>query len=132
MSGRAMTFHNTRKGAAASGRPIFTAAAALAMALAVATGTTRAQSADDKPELYPDAPHREQTFYACTACHSFKIVAAQGMTRQTWAETMTWMTAKHNLPKLDDKELDNVLDYLAVAFPPKAPVQGGWKNPFGN
>ncbi|MDX2287222.1 MAG: hypothetical protein NW217_00155 [Hyphomicrobiaceae bacterium] len=127
-----MSLHHSSKRAVAYGRPARVSAAIVAIALAVASGTARAQSTEDRPELYPDAPHREETFYACTACHSFRIVAAQGMTRDTWAETLTWMTAKHNLPKLKDKDLDNVLDYLAVAFPPKAPVQGGWKNPFGN
>ena len=100
------------------------------MIITVAVAQT-AKVADETPEQFPNAPHREQTFYACTACHGFKLVASQGMSREKWDETLAWMTAKHNLPKLDDRDLSNVLDYLAAAFPARAPSQGGWKNPFG-
>ena len=31
-------------------------------------------------EDLPEGPGREETFYACTACHNFKLVAAQGLT----------------------------------------------------
>ena len=38
------------------------------------------------------------SFYYCTACHSFKIVAAQGMSRDRWDESLTWMVDRHNMP----------------------------------
>jgi hypothetical protein len=89
--------------------------------------------AEEAPEAFPDAPHRETTFYFCTSCHNFKLTAAQGMSREKWDETLHWMTAKHNMPKLEGQDRSNTLDYLAAAFPPKAQGQpGGWKNPFGN
>ena len=34
---------------------------------------------DEAPEDYPAANGREETFYACTACHGFKLVAQQGI-----------------------------------------------------
>ena len=37
---------------------------------------------DENPEDFPAGPGRDDTFYACTACHGFKLVAAQGMTRR--------------------------------------------------
>jgi hypothetical protein len=98
-----------------------------------ATTAQVAQPAPETPEMFPAAPHREETFYFCSACHNFKLTAAQGMTREKWDETLAWMTVKHNMPKLEAAERDAVLDYLATAFPPKAPAaQGGWKNPFLN
>jgi hypothetical protein len=36
---------------------------------------------DETPEQFPAGPGREDTFYACTACHGFKIVAQQGTAR---------------------------------------------------
>ncbi len=81
--------------------------------------------------MFPAGAHRDTTFYFCSACHNFKLVAAQGMSREKWDETLAWMTVKHNMPKLDEKQLAEILDYLGAAFPAKAPAQqGGWKNPF--
>lgn len=95
------------------------------------TPPARAQTAkppDDRPENYPDGPHRESTFYFCTACHSFKLVSAQGMTKERWSETLDWMEQRHGLPKTAGKERDELVEYLSTAFPPRQ--QRGWKNPF--
>ena len=43
---------------------------------------------DENPEDFPAGPGRDATFYACTACHGFKLVAAQGMTRRHQLETV--------------------------------------------
>jgi hypothetical protein len=119
-------------------RPMWTRAALLGALLlgVVPVQPALAQAntgAAETPEQFADAPHREQTFYFCSACHNFKLVAAQGMSRDRWEETLAWMTVKHNMPKLERDDLEHVLDYLAAAFPPKEPAQpGGWKNPFLN
>lgn len=112
------------------------AMAALA-AMAFCLPQAKAQSAADRdpqetPEAFPDGPNREETFYFCTACHNFKLTAAQGMTREKWAETLEWMTAKHNMQKLEGEDLKKILDYLETALPPRAQGQGVWKNPFLN
>ncbi len=39
-------------------------------------------------------------------------VAQQGMSRRQWDETLTLMNEKHNMPKLDGKERETVLNYL--------------------
>ena len=84
----------------------------------------------ESPEDYPDGPGREQAFYACVACHGFKIVAQQGQTRQQWEDTLDLMTKRHGMPPVEGELRKAVLDYLEATFPPrKAP--GGWKNPFG-
>jgi hypothetical protein len=84
---------------------------------------------DESPEDYPAGAGREQTFYACTPCHGFKIVAQQGQTRRQWGETLDWMTQRHNMPKLEGDDRRNVLDYLASTYPPRSAPRG-WQNPF--
>lgn len=86
---------------------------------------------DETPEALPDFPGRDETFGYCVGCHSIKVVGRQGMDRGRWDETLTWMTEKHSMPEPDADMRKILLDYLAQAFPPKAPGQGsGWVNPF--
>jgi hypothetical protein len=84
---------------------------------------------DESPEQYPAGPGRDETFYACTACHGFKLVAQQGLRRHQWDETIDLMIAKHNMPALEAKERTLVLDYLEQTYPPST-AAGGWQNPF--
>jgi len=94
-----------------------------------AAAQARKKGNDERPEQFPAGPHRDDAFYFCTACHGFAIVASQGMSRERWDESLTWMVDRHGMPKLEGAEREKILDYLGVAFPErKAP--GGWKNPF--
>lgn len=97
-------------------------------AQSASTFTPRAES----PEEFPEGPGRDETFYTCTACHNFKLVAAQGMTRRQWDESLTWMTEKHNMPAVEGKDRDTILTYLETHFPPRQPARGGFQNPFLN
>lgn len=106
--------------------------AALALVTFLAAPPAIAQTfapAEERPEDYPDGPSREQAFYACIACHGFKIVAQQGQTRAQWDDTLNWMTQKHGMPPMDGDFRKAVLDYLETAFPPRS-APGGWQNPF--
>jgi hypothetical protein len=86
---------------------------------------------EETPEQFPASPGRDETFYACTPCHNFKLVAAQGMNRRQWEDSLAWMTQRHGLPPLEGEERERVLAYLENAFPPRAPEgRGGWQNPF--
>jgi hypothetical protein len=89
----------------------------------------RAQPPEEQPEQYPSGAHRDDAFYFCTACHSFKIVAAQGMSRERWDESLNWMVKRHNMPDVQGEDRERILDYLASAFPERR-EPGGWKNPF--
>jgi hypothetical protein len=98
-------------------------------------GAAQAQSpaagftpSDERPEDFPEGPGRDETFYACVACHNFKLIAAQGMPRGQWDETLTWMTTRHNMPEINGKDRELILNYLEKHYPPKP--RGGWKNPF--
>jgi hypothetical protein len=86
---------------------------------------------EEGPEEFAAGSGRDETFYACTACHNFKLVAQQGMSRRQWDETITSMNEKHNMPKLDAKEREVVLNYLETAYPPRV-QERGWQNPFLN
>lgn len=105
-------------------------ALALTLGLSLACGLAGAQQPDEKPEQYPEGPHRDQTFYFCTACHGFKVVAAQGMSRERWDDSLTWMSERHKMPKLEGKDRGEVLDYLSSAFPERQQGRSGWRNPF--
>lgn len=84
---------------------------------------------EENPAEYPDAPGRETTFYNCVPCHNFKLVAAQGLNRRQWDESIDWMIARHKMPVPDEKERQVMLNYLEKAFPPRIEPRG-WQNPF--
>ena len=85
---------------------------------------------DERPEDLPEGPGREETFYACTACHNFKLVAAQGLSRSQWDDSLAWMTKRHNMADIQGPDRDLILDYLARHYPPRETRGGGWRNPF--
>ena len=89
----------------------------MAPAVAQTTFTPR----DESPEDFAAGPGRDETFYTCTACHGFKLVAQQGMTRAQWEDSINLMIRRHNMPTLDGKDRDVVLNYLEAAYPPRAP-----------
>lgn len=111
-------------------------AAALALGLAAIEAQAQAPSAafapkDERIEDLPEGEGRDETFGLCTACHGYRLVSNQGMSRSQWDETLTWMTERHNMPDIRGAERDRILDYLAKAHPPKAPSRaGGFRNPF--
>jgi len=84
---------------------------------------------DETPEDLPPGPGREEAFYFCTACHGTAIIKAQGMRRDQWDESLTWMEDKHKMPRPDAATREVLLGYLEAALPPK-PQQRGWVNPF--
>lgn len=107
----------------------------LALAGALWIAPAMAQQAfsprDESPEEFVAGAGRNETFYACTACHGFKLVAQQGMTRAQWEDSINLMVRRHSMPPLDDKDREVILNYLETAYPPRAPAgRGGWVNPF--
>lgn len=90
----------------------------LALALAILLDGA-AVAAEDTLDALPAGEGREETFFACTACHGIGFVAQQGLTRDRWEQTMANMVEQNGMPPLDAKEQALVLDYLAKAFPPR-------------
>ena len=85
---------------------------------------------DESPEDLPAGNGRDETFYACTACHGFKIVAQQGLTRSQWDDSLNWMTTKHGMNAIEGDDRKLILDYLEKNFPPRSKPGRGSPNPF--
>ncbi len=103
-------------------RAIVTAAALVAVGLAAASfaagpAASRTGDAVETPDSLPDFPGREEAFGYCIGCHSFQVIGRQGMSRERWDETLTWMTTRHNMPAPDETTRKVLLDYLAAAYP---------------
>lgn len=98
-----------------------------------ATAQTTFAPREENPEDFPQGKGREETFYFCTACHNFRLVAQQGMDRRRWDETLTWMTERQGMPELKGEERETILDYLEKTFPSTEPAGGrAAPNPFLN
>jgi hypothetical protein len=88
------------------------------------------QPAED-PSVLPAGPAQEETFYACTACHSTAIIRRSHFTREQWDGLMDWMTERHGMNPLEGEERRQIVDYLAQHFGPRTlPARG--RNPFLN
>ncbi|MDX1575677.1 MAG: hypothetical protein R3285_05760, partial [Kiloniellales bacterium] len=60
-----------------------------------------AQEADDLDYGgLPPGPGQEEVYYTCQPCHSLKIVVQQGLTRDSWEETLVWMVEEQGMPEL--------------------------------
>ena len=64
------------------------------------------------PDL-PPGPGRDQVLYLCQACHSLAIVKQQGLSRDSWDESLTWMVEEQDMPKLEPADRKLILDYLS-------------------
>lgn len=107
---------------------LLSAAGVLLSAAAVGAQDKGARPVEEEPEQYPAHPNRDDAFYFCTPCHSFRIVAAQGMSRERWDESLDWMVQRHSMPDVQGEDRNKILDYLASAFPERR--ERTWKNPF--
>jgi len=83
--------------------------------LAVVAGTTVAQS--PSPSL-PDGPGKELVEAVCTACHSLERVVAKHGTKAEWQDKVLEMLQEE--PDITQQERDQIVEYLAKSFPPKA------------
>jgi mono/diheme cytochrome c family protein len=81
----------------------------------------------ETPEDLPEGKGRDETFYACAACHGTALIKAQGMTRERWDATIDWMMERHGMPEIDPADRALIVDYLAQTFPSR---QRGRPNPF--
>jgi len=112
---------------AGAARRTIAALAAGAIAAAWAAAGPRAQEHADTPDDLPPGAGRDETFYACAACHGVAIIRSQGMSRERWEHTVDEMIRRHAMPEPDAGDRRLILDYLATAFPPRA---RGRPNPF--
>ncbi len=73
-------------------------------------------AAQDEYGLLVEGDGVEETYYACTACHSEMIVAQQGKTRDGWDKLLDWMVAEQGMQKIAPEERATILDYLAAHY----------------
>jgi cytochrome c len=80
--------------------------------------SAQVQPEDSAPDfgVLAVAEGAEETFDYCTACHSERIVAQQGLTREGWVEVLEWMVDEQGLTPIDEPDLSTVLDYLSVNY----------------
>ena len=57
----------------------------------------------------------------CTVCHSERIVAQQGLTREDWLETLEYMVDEHGMAPIEGPDFDLVIDYLSTHYGPDRP-----------
>ena len=57
-----------------------------------------------------------ETHAYCTACHSERIVAQQGLTRPDWDELLEQMVEEHEMTAIEEPDRARVLDYLAAHY----------------
>ncbi|MDA5095808.1 cytochrome c family protein [Aliiroseovarius sp. KMU-50] len=88
----------------------------------IAFGDTDETVAGEAEDAAPDigilflAEGGEETFDYCTACHSERIVAQQGQTRDGWEELLEWMVDEQGMSPIEEPDLSLVLDYLATNY----------------
>lgn len=58
----------------------------------------------------------EETHAYCTACHSERIVAQQGLDRAGWEELLEWMEEEQGMSEIDEPDLTLVLNYLSKHY----------------
>lgn len=70
------------------------------------------------PELggLPDGKGAEETFYACTACHSTAIIRQQRVTDARWDDLWAWMIEKQGMPDYPPEDRELILGYLKQHF----------------
>lgn len=98
----------------------------------LAVGVALAQSTPEPedPSILPAGEGQEETFYACSACHSTAIIRRSAFSREQWDGLMDWMVEKQGMNPLEAAERRQIVDYLAQHFGPRQQPRG--RNPFLN
>ena len=96
---------------------VHAAIAALGVVLMAAPG----EAEEGEYGVLFQAPGVEETFYACSACHSEKLVAQQGLPRERWERLLDWMVAEQGMTELEPEERAIILDYLTTHYGPDRP-----------
>jgi len=75
-----------------------------------------AEEEEDEFQGLPPGVGQEEVFYACSACHSLKIVQQQRLTKKVWDETLDWMVEEQGMGGLEEEERVIILNYLFANF----------------
>ncbi len=56
---------------------------------------------------------REEVEVYCSACHSLRLVAQQGLTKGDWDELFDWMVEEQEMEEMPAEDRNLVLNYLS-------------------
>jgi hypothetical protein len=70
------------------------------------------------PPTLPEGPGKDLVEAVCTACHSLERVVAKRATKAEWQDKVLEMLQED--PDITQQERDQIVEYLAKSFPPKA------------
>jgi cytochrome c5 len=65
----------------------------------------------------PEGPGKELVEAVCTVCHTLERVVAKRATKAEWQDKVLEMLQED--PDITQQERDQIVEYLAKAFPPK-------------
>jgi competence protein ComEA len=95
----------------------FHLAAALILLAGLTAGAQTASGPGDEHAAFPAGPGRELTIRVCSQCHSPDMAADQQLDPAGWKSLVDQMAGKGAVAT--DAELDEIVRYLANAFPAK-------------
>ncbi|MDA0340058.1 MAG: aldehyde dehydrogenase [Proteobacteria bacterium] len=90
--------------------------AAFVLAGAVMAASAGPLVAEEEFGGMPAAPGVEETFYTCSTCHSIRLVTQQGLSRESWEETLEWMVAEQEMEPLEPADHNSVIGYLSTYY----------------
>lgn len=100
-------------------RLLYASVRTAAVLLACTALGTQSANAEDEFEGLPPGVGQEETYYACAACHSIRLVIQQGLSREAWDETIVWMVEEQEMEPLEAEERKLILDYLSNHITPE-------------
>ena len=74
-------------------------------------------SGDDFRGL-PEGEGRDLVHVVCDGCHSIKLVVQQGLSRDSWAESLDLMVEEQGMVEMDPETYAIVLEYLSQYLGP--------------
>jgi len=78
-------------------------------------------AAGQSPPVLPEGPGKELVEAVCTACHTLDRVVAKRGTKAEWQDKVLEMLQED--PDITQQEREQIVDYLAKNFPPKAAIR---------
>lgn len=91
-------------------------AGALVAGVLAFTSFPHSSSAEGEYGVLVDKPGVDLTYGYCIACHSEKIVAQQGLTRERWDKMLVWMVEEQGMYEIEEPDRTIILDYLAENY----------------
>lgn len=78
-------------------------------------------AASDEYGVLVTAGGVEETYAYCTPCHSERLVAQQGLSRDRWDELFEQMVDEHGMAEIETADREIILNYLTEHYGPDRP-----------